>query len=126
MAEMMRSVSGRVIIAVFPMVDVVFNKDVTNETGALAPAQALSVRAARIRVFYTRVHTDPLRPGVTRSTIKCVIQTYNKSEMSADRRPYRREYEENRRDAVIEAALDPVRLADVSAIRNIDLEVAAP
>ena len=46
--------------------------------------------------------------------------------MSADRRPYRREYEENRRDAVIKAALDPVRLADVSAIRNIDLEVAAP
>ena len=82
-------------------------------------------RAAQIRVFYKRVHTDPLRPGVACSTIRCVIRMYNKSEMSADR-PCCRAHEENRRDAVIDAALDPVRLADVSAIRNIDLEEAAP
>lgn len=46
--------------------------------------------------------------GTFRRRLARIIQTYNKPHMPSDRRPYRRESETTRRDALIEAALDLV------------------
>jgi TetR/AcrR family transcriptional regulator, transcriptional repressor of bet genes len=56
-----------------------------------------------------------LQAGPALFTLLRIIQVYNSLPMPADRRPYKRESEETRRDALIAAALDLVALGGPQA-----------